>query len=175
MTRSPAASVGPATRVLGIDPGSECTGWGLVAESSGGPVLVDCGLIRPRATEFAVRLGQLQAEVEQLLLRLAPDCAAVESPFHGVSPRSSLQLAHARGVILAALARAGVEVAEYSPATVKKAVTGNGRAEKGQVRGMIGRLLAAPMPARADVSDALAVSLCHVTSRRFLSAVDRAR
>ena len=98
----------------------------------------------------------------------------MESPFAGVNVRSALQLAHARGVILAALASAGLSVAEYTPATVKKSVTGNGRAEKTQVAGMVYRLLRVEVTRQAhDVTDALAVALCHLSSRGMAEAVRR--
>ena len=115
------------------------------------------------------RLWQLQQELTTLVARLAPTSSAVESPFHGVNARSSFQLAQARGVVLAALAGAGLEVLEYTPATVKKAVTGNGRATKEQVRMMVGRLLGRPPESLTshDLSDALAVALCHASSARL--------
>jgi crossover junction endodeoxyribonuclease RuvC len=139
--------------------------------------LLECGIIRTASggrSDLASRLARLRGEFEALVARIAPACAAVETPFHGVNPRSALQLAQARGVILAALAAAGVEVAEYTPAAVKKSVTGNGRAPKEQVRRMVHCLLAARSIARADASDALAVALCHATTARYRAAVARA-
>ena len=102
--------------------------------------------------------------MQVLLERLGPEQAAVESPFHGVNPRSALQLAHARGVILAALHGAGVPLTEYAPAAVKLSVTGNGRAEKAQVQDMVVRLLRIPggRAPDTDAADALAVALCHL-------------
>jgi len=98
-----------------------------------------------------------------VIRREAPTSAAVEAPFHGKSSRAALQLAHARGVVLAVLAEAGLEIGEYSPATVKQSVAGNGRADKLQVRRMIGCLLG-PAAAKGpdDLTDALAVAWCHV-------------
>lgn len=166
-------------RVLGVDPGSIATGWGLVGGSAARPVLLDAGVIRLAArAAFADRLHLLRSEFEGLLLRLEPSEAAVEAPFHGTNSRAALQLAHARGVVLAALGGAGVPVAEYAPATVKKAVTGSGRAEKLQVQRMIGRLLDLPTPpANTDEADALAVALCHLSGleyrRRAVSALAR--
>ena len=164
------------SRVLGVDPGSLSTGWGLIVERSGKPELEDCGSIRlPAACVLADRLARLQIELEALVARLAPDAAAVETPFHGASARSALQLAHARGAILAVLARAGLAVAEYTPAQVKKAISGNGRAEKSQVGAMVERLLGLDRAgARHDGHDALAVAWCHLASARFADALSRA-
>ncbi len=139
------------------------------------PRVDDCGVIRlPARAPFADRLARLQREFEAVVRRVAPATAAVESLFHGRGTRAALQLAHARGVILAVLATAGVEVEEYSPATVKQAVTGSGRADKDQVRQMVERLLDPPTRNESsDLSDALAVAWCHATTRGFRAAVDR--
>jgi crossover junction endodeoxyribonuclease RuvC len=164
-------------RVLGIDPGSRATGWGLVAGASGSPQLIDCGVIRLDAAEdLAERMATLHAELERLLGGLAPAVAAVESPFHGANARAALQLAHARGVALAVLALGGVTVVEYAPATVKAAVTGNGRATKDQVQRMVWRLLGQPVVREPslDASDALAVAVCHASTMRATAAVTSA-
>ena len=151
------------------------TGWGLLDGSADRPRLLDCGRIRLRGEVFASRLDQLQRDLGRLISDLNPTVAAVETPFHGRNARAALQLAHARGVILAALAAAGVEIAEYTPAAVKKSVTGNGRADKEQVRRMVERLLgSAAAEQDYDVSDALAAALCHLACRRFVQAVRRA-
>jgi crossover junction endodeoxyribonuclease RuvC len=161
------------SRVLGVDPGSLVTGWGVVVESPGRVALETCGAIRLRPElDLASRLARLHREFEDLVAELAPDAAAVETPFHGSSARSALQLAHARGVILAVLGRAGLAVGEYSPAQVKKSISGNGRADKSQVGAMVRRLLG--LDARGaghDVQDALAVAWCHLATVRFLRAV----
>lgn len=126
------------------------------------------------ARELAERLDVLYTELSQVVERLSPGFAAVEAPFHGVSARSSLQLAHARGVILAVLGRAGVPVAEYAPAAVKVSVTGNGRAEKTQVQAMVTRLLpAVDRDLPHDTYDALAVALCHLSRCGFAAAIER--
>jgi len=163
-------------RALGIDPGSRVTGWGLLVGDGGQARLVEAGVLRLGAGDLPRRLAVLQAELTGLLSRLQPAVAAVETPFHGASARSALQLAHARGVILAVLATAGVEVVEYTPATVKKALTGNGRADKEQVAQMVARLLGDALPeASHDLSDALALALCHLASAAHRDAVERAR
>jgi len=163
-------------RVLGIDPGSHNTGWGLIGGSASRPVLVDCGLIRLRPSEsLARRLAVLRSSLADVVERLEPTVAAVETPFHGASARSALQLAHARGVILAVLGEAGLEVAEYTPATIKKTVAGDGRADKVRVGAMVAaRVGRTAVRQRHDVDDALAVALCHLCVASFREVVGRA-
>lgn len=164
-------------KLLGVDPGSRVTGWGLLDVRGTRSVLVEAGELALGASSVAlpVRLASLHVDFSELVARTRPDAAAVESPFHGVNARDALRLAHARGVIIAVLGVAGVEVAEYSPASVKKAVTGNGRATKEQVRSMVERLLGAPLAAsRGDLSDALAVGLCHAAGAGMRDALARA-
>jgi len=159
-----------------VDPGSRCTGWAVVGGTSHHPLLLGSGEVAlSERRPFAERLHLLQEAVLVVIEQFAPTEAAVEAPFHGVSARSALQLAHARGVILAALGRASVPVFEYSPATVKKAVTGNGRAEKGQVQAMVSRLVPGKLAVgRADVADALATALCHLSTLGMSDALVRA-
>ena len=175
--RKPAVE-GPEPRILGVDPGSITSGWALLGGTPSRPRVLDSGVIPLKSSlPFSQRLATLHRTFEELLRGLRPETAAVEAPFHGASARAALQLAHARGVILAALGNAGVEVAEYSPATVKKAVTGNGRADKAQVDHMVGRLLlGAPGGERPhDLSDALAVALCHLAHHAHDSALRAGR
>ena len=165
----PSSTADLAPRILGVDPGSLITGWGLIGGTAGRPAWLDAGVIRlgTTRTDLATRLCRLQREMEQLVERIRPTCSAVEAAYHGVNARSALHLAHSRGVVLAVLAGADLETREYTPATVKKAVTGNGRAPKEQVRAMVGHLLRHELPAGpGDLSDALAVALCHATHRR---------
>jgi crossover junction endodeoxyribonuclease RuvC len=168
-------------RILGVDPGSRTTGWGLVETGKREPRLLDCGVIRlaadGRRPELAERLRELQRALAAIVDATRPDCAAVETPYLGADARAALWLAQARGVILATLAATGLGVAEYSPATVKKAVTGNGRAPKEQVRAMVGRLLAGARPEdrSTDLSDALAVALCHASCWRHAELLRRLR
>jgi crossover junction endodeoxyribonuclease RuvC len=126
--------------------------------------LVECGVVRTRATEsLAIRLGTLFDGVTALIERHRPDAVAVEGLFHGRNARSALILGHARGVVLLAATRAGLSVAEISPAEVKRAVTGTGAATKMQVGAMVKRLLnlvAAPKP--ADAADGVAIALTHL-------------
>lgn len=123
---------------------------------------------------FPERLARLQNELREVVERLEPTSAAVEAPFHGVSARSALQLAHARGVILAVLGNAGLSVTEYAPAAIKKSVTGDGRAEKARISAMVIQLLGQRVEReRHDVHDALAVALCHLSTAAFQEAVRR--
>ena len=163
-------------RVLGVDPGSSRTGWGLLEGPPQRPGLVASGVVRlPRSVAFAQRLFRLHREFEDLVSRLEPDAACVETLFHGVNTRSVLQLSHARGVLLAVLAGAGVAITEYAPAHVKKALTGTGRADKEQVRRMLRTLLGDALEgASLDASDALALAYCHLTSASTEAAVRRA-
>jgi len=139
-------------------------------------VLIDCGEIRfPERMALADRLARLYTGISSVVLSHAPSEAAVEAPFHGVSARSALQLAHARGVVLAALGVSGLRVFEYSPATIKKAVTGNGRAEKEQVVVMVSRLVAGGRaPGRPDIADAIAAALCHLFGTGHADALRKA-
>ncbi len=130
----------------------------------------------PRNIGFAPRLAALERRFEAVLERSRPDVAAVESPFHGVNARSALQLAHSRGVLLAVLGRMGIAVEEYTPATIKKTVTGSGRADKEQVRSMVQALLAVRLEGNStDLSDALAAAYCHLAHGSLKAAVLRSK
>jgi len=151
-------------RIFGIDPGSVRTGYGCVESDGTRHHLVRCGAITaPARLPFPERLLKIHDELRTLIEECRPDGVAVESLFHAVNARSALQLGHARGVALLAASQARVPIAEYSPAEIKRAVVGYGRAEKHQVGQMIRLLLGlveAPQP--LDVSDALAVAICHL-------------
>ena len=152
-----------ARTILGVDPGSIATGWAVLCGRSSAPQLIAAGVLRaPAKQPFADRLAGLQLAFGKIVAEFSPTLSAVEAPFHGVSARSALQLAHARGVILAELSRAGVPIAEYSPAEVKKMVTGSGRADKEQVAFMVARLVGTESKSH-DLTDAVAVALCHQT------------
>ncbi len=155
--------------VLGIDPGTAVTGYGVV-RSGRGPALslVECGVIRtsPRLP-LAVRIRDIFEGVSELLERHAPDAVSVEDVFQGKNVRSALSLGHARGAILLAAALRGVTIAEYSPREIKKAVVGNGGATKEQVAFMVQRQLrlkTAPTPADAADGVAAALSYCMIGS-----------
>lgn len=155
---------------LGIDPGTAVTGFGVVASRGAGSYsLVECGVIRTTAAApLSVRLREIHEEVAALISRHQPDCIAVEDVFYARNVRTTLVLGHARGVILLAGEQAGITIAEYPPAEIKKAVAGTGGATKSQVQYMVAQLLrlrAAPQP--ADASDGVAAALAHLMSARL--------
>jgi crossover junction endodeoxyribonuclease RuvC len=154
-------------RIFGIDPGSERTGYGCVETDGRCHQLIACGAITATARDsFPQRLARIHRELADLLASLRPDCVAVESLFHAVNARSALKLGHARGVAILAAVEAGCDVVEYTPAEIKRAVVGYGRAEKHQVQQMIKLLLGlSKAPTPHDASDALAVAICHLHSR----------
>lgn len=157
-------------RVLGIDPGSVVTGYGVIDHQRGDLALVACGTVRcSKAGELPERLLQIWTELGEIIRDHAPDIVAVESPFAGRNARSLIQLAHARGVVLLAARAAGLPVIEYAPTAIKSAVVGYGGAEKEQVARMVRVLLPAAreMKLAADATDALAVAICHAHSARF--------
>jgi crossover junction endodeoxyribonuclease RuvC len=150
--------------ILGIDPGTAVTGYGVVARTDDGAVrLSECGVIRtsPRAA-LSERLRDIYEGVTELMDRHRPDCVAVEGVFFGKNVRSAVVLGHARGAILVAAALSRRAVAEYPPAEVKSAIVGNGRATKDQVQFMVQKLLRLSEPPRPDdAADGVAVALCH--------------
>jgi crossover junction endodeoxyribonuclease RuvC len=163
--------------VLGIDPGTAQTGYGVVRSGAreGDPsqaTLVECGVIRtiPR-NPLASRLLTIHEEVRALISRHRPDALAVEDVFYAKNVRTTVVLGHARGVVLLAGAEAGLDVLEYPPAEVKKAIVGTGAATKEQVQFMVTKLLrlkSAPQP--ADAADGVAVALCCMLQPRRLRA-----
>ncbi len=160
----------PPFRILGVDPGSIVTGFGVIDQIRGDLVLVEQGAIRTtRGADLSVRLEQIYRGVLEVVDRTAPVAVAVESPFAGLNAKSLIQLAHARGVILLAARMAGLEVFEYSPRSVKSAVVGYGGAEKQQVSRMVRLLIKGVGNVRmaADASDALAIAVCHAHSRKM--------
>ena len=164
-------------RIFGIDPGSERTGYGCIESDGHRHRLVVCGaLSSPAPATFPERLLRIHEGLTRLLAQQRPDCIAIENIFHARNVRSALRLGHARGVALLAASATGVPIVEYTPAEIKRAVVGFGRAEKHQVGQMVKLLLgldAAPSP--HDAADALAVAICHLhcASGRIAEAVDR--
>ena len=153
-------------RIFGIDPGSERTGYGCVETDGRRHRLVTCGAITVvPGSGLPQRLSLIYRELTRLLNASRPDCVAIENLFYGVNVRSALKLGHARGVAMLAAVEAGCDVAEYTPAEIKRAVVGYGRAEKPQIQMMVKLLLglAAP-PSPHDAADALAVAICHLHS-----------
>ena len=151
-------------RVFGIDPGSARTGYGCVQSDGARHRLVVCGAIAsPAGHSFPQKLKTIHGELARLLAKHRPDCVAIENLFHALNARSALKLGHARGVAMLAAVEAGLPIVEYTPAEVKQAVVGYGRAEKTQVQSMIQLLLGLETPPTPyDASDALAIAICHV-------------
>ena len=157
-------------RILGLDPGLGTTGWGLI-EADGNRLrhIANGQLKTHSAAELPRRLAHLADQLDALLADARPDSAAVEEVFVNKNPQSTLKLGQARGVVIMVAARSGIEVGEYAARLVKKAVVGNGNAEKAQVHAMISRLLPGPKIAGPDAADALAVAVTHahhLASRR---------
>lgn len=150
-------------RVLGIDPGSLKSGYGLVDEQQGQLTVVDYGVIRTIPdTPLAQRLLLISARLQELIARHAPDEVAVEDVFVAKNAQSSLKLGQARGAILLTVAQAGLPVAEYTPLEVKQSAVGYGRADKEQVQQMVKVLLRLKeIPTPDDAADALAIAICH--------------
>ena len=153
--------------ILGLDPGTSITGWGAIRNGVR-PAFIECGAIRPPqrdALEF--RIERIYAGTLELIDRFRPETVAVEDPFVGKSARSALVLGQARGVILLAAVRKGIEIASYPPRTIKSSVVGSGSATKEQVQFMVRQLLGMKTPPTPiDASDALAVALCHLNRTR---------
>jgi crossover junction endodeoxyribonuclease RuvC len=151
-------------KVFGIDPGSGRTGYGCVATDGSRLRLVACGaIVTSRREGLPAQLLKIHQQLVDLLAAHRPAAVAVESVFHAVNARSALTLGHARGVALLAAAQGGYPVAEYTPAVVKRAVVGYGRAEKQQVQEMVRLLLGLnEVPTPHDAADALAVAICHI-------------
>jgi crossover junction endodeoxyribonuclease RuvC len=150
------------TRVLGIDPGSRFTGYGIVERDGNRVRHVDNGVVvlKPR-DPLEKRLVVLHRELAALIEKYKPDAAAFERIFFSRNAQSALVLGHARGVAVLAAAERGLPVAEYAPAEVKRAVATSGRADKHQVQQMVRLILGLPEVAQEDASDALAVAICH--------------
>jgi crossover junction endodeoxyribonuclease RuvC len=159
--------------VLGVDPGTAVTGYGVVARRGGGAVLlVECGVIRTSAGRpLPARIREIFEGVTELIDRQSPTVLCVEEVYHGKNPRTALTLGHARAAILLAGALRDVPVSEYTAVEIKKAVAGTGRATKDQVGFMVQqqlRLRSAPAP--ADAADGVAAALCHIIMAGFPSA-----
>ena len=160
-------------RVLGIDCGSERTGYGVIESDGMEHRMLAAGVIRTNTkTSFELRLLEIAGGLRRLIAEHRPEAAAVEEVFYAANVKTALKLAHVRGVALLALAEAGLEMAEYSALEVKISVVGYGRAEKCQVQMMVQSLLHMPeMVKSEDASDALAVAICHAnreaTNRRL--------
>jgi crossover junction endodeoxyribonuclease RuvC len=166
-------------RILGIDPGSRVCGYGVIEVAGAELRYIECGILTaPEAQPMEHRLGEIARGLREVIAELSPTMAAVEDVFIHQNARSGLALAQARGMALAVLGIAGLRVASYPPASVKKAVAGSGRAEKGQIARMVQVLIGLRSLPRADATDALAVAITHgrtvrPTAARIAPAVVR--
>jgi crossover junction endodeoxyribonuclease RuvC len=152
-------------RVLGIDCGGEYTGYGVVEMHPGGKLCcLRCGAIKLSTRDpLPARLSRIFTQLGEIISEHQPDEVAIEDVFYALNVKSALKLGQVRGVAMLAAASAGLEVAEYSPLTIKSSVVGYGRAEKQQVQQMVTRLLQLPSaPEPMDASDALAIAICHL-------------
>ncbi len=158
-----------ARRVLGIDPGSQLTGYGVVTVTGDRYSYAASGCIRTGRGPMPERLGEIYRGVSELIERFAPDEFAIESVFLAKNPQSALKLGQARGVAIAAAVAAELPVHEYAAREVKQAIVGTGKANKVQVQHMVQTLLELSGKPQADAADALAIALCHVNTALGLS------
>ena len=172
MNRTPAVG---SVRILGLDPGLQHTGWGLV-ESTGSRLRhLGDGVVSTKADlPLAERLCIIHRALSLLIEEHRPDEAAVEHTYVNKNPGAALKLGQARGVVLLAPAMLGVIVAEYQAMEIKRAVVGTGHADKIQVQDMVRRLLPGAVIKRADAADALAIAICHANHRATRNALARA-
>lgn len=161
------------TRVLGIDPGSRFTGYGIVEEKDGKPVSIAFGTIKiPTSGGFAIRLKEIYRSITEVIEQYQPLTCAVETLFFAKNVRSLMKLGEARGAALTAVANKDLSVFEYSPTEIKRAVVGYGRSEKAQIQKMVFLLLGLKgETVGLDASDALAVAICHIHSQKFKQAL----
>jgi crossover junction endodeoxyribonuclease RuvC len=154
----------PPTRILGIDPGLNTTGYGVLEVRPGGPVVCEAGVVRSHARgTIESRLAEIHDGVREVIASLTPQAMAVEELYsHYARPRTAILMGHARGVICLAAAQAGISVRHYSATQIKRLLTGSGRATKAQMQLAVCREFAlARPPEPSDVADALAIALCH--------------
>ena len=159
--------------VLGIDPGTANTGYGVVLARAGQLAALDGGVIGTDSGEpLEKRLTRIHARVSDLIAEHAPQAVAIEDIYFGQNARSAFQVGHARGAVMLTAGMYGIPAYSYTPQAVKQAVCGSGRAEKGQVQRMVGSLLALPEPPEPDhAADALAVAICHANGAHMRVAV----
>ena len=158
------------TLILGIDPGSRITGYGLIKENQRQLYYVDSGCIRTSEGVLSQRLLQIFNGICQLMEEFSPDEVAIEQVFMHQNPSSALKLGHARGVAMVACASHRVNVSEYSARLVKQSIAGYGAAEKHQVKHMVVNLLQLSSSPQSDAADALAIAICHSHTRNGLLA-----
>ena len=161
-------------RVMGLDPGLRRTGWGVIETTNTGVLHIANGFCQTTGDQLGQRLLSLYQQLTIVVDKFQPDEAAVEETFVNTNFGASLRLGHARGVAILAVAQKGIQIGEYAPNTVKKAVTGVGHAEKHQVESMIRLQLPKVEIKGADAADALAVALAHSVTKRFSGKLEDA-
>lgn len=153
------------TVLLGIDPGSRHTGWGVVEQQGNRQQALACGTISTTHDAMPPRLGEIHAGIAEVLAEYRPDEVGIEQVFMARNADSALKLGQARGAAITAVVSTGVEVFEYSPRRIKQAVVGRGGADKQQVARMVTALLSLEKTPQSDAADALAVAICHAHMR----------
>lgn len=156
-------------RVIGIDPGTAMTGWGIVEGEDQGLNLVACGVVTtPAGTPLPQRLQSIYRELTSIVQQYRPDSSAIEELFFSKNAKTALAVGHGRGAAMLALANADLSIVEYKPLEVKQALTGHGSADKRQIQQMVKLLLALDeIPRPDDAADALAVAICHLHSAKL--------
>ncbi len=155
-------------RILGIDPGSRITGYGIIEADGGSLAFVSCGVVKTTKNyPFAVRINEIFDGINEVVQLHRPESAAVEDVFLSNNPRTAIKLGQARGAAIVAVMQNGLSVSDYSPRQVKQAVAGHGHAEKQQVQHMVRLLLALKGSPSSDAADALAVAICHANTQRY--------
>lgn len=152
--------------ILGIDPGSRITGYGVVAEEANKLTYIASGCIRTEYDSIPERIAQIFAGVSQIISQYKPTVASIEEVFMSVNPGAALKLGQARGAAIAAIVKETIPVYEYSAREVKKAMVGTGAADKTQVKHMVKTLLKLSGDPQADAADALAIAICHINTYR---------
>jgi len=160
-------------RIMGIDCGTDRTGYGVIESNGRWHRMLAAGTIQTESRDpLPTRLKKIASELRSVIAANSPEIVAVEEVFHSANVKSALKLAHVRGVALLVAAEAGLAIAEYSPLTIKESVVGYGRAEKSQVQYMVRSLLGAAAPEnQPDASDALAAAICHATLSKTIAAL----
>lgn len=159
------------TRILGIDPGSRQTGYGIIDSDGNQSAHIDSGCIYVKGENFAERLGYIFQRVTDLIVEHSPEELSIEQVFVNKNVDSALKLGQARGAAICAAVNAGLKVHEYTPKAVKSAVVGTGNASKEQVQHMMEMLLTLEKGLQADQADALAIALCHAHNRKFAGKI----
>ncbi|MEW6615698.1 MAG: crossover junction endodeoxyribonuclease RuvC [Thermodesulfobacteriota bacterium] len=163
-------------RILGVDPGSSVTGYGIIEELEGTLLHIENGGISSSLNNsFPYCLKKIYADLEKVISDYSPDVMAIENLFFHKNVRTALKLGHTRGIAILAALNAGLDVYEYSPMEIKQAVVGYGRATKNQIQSMVKELLNLPEIVPFDPSDALAVAICHIHSTNMREALKRSR